>query len=188
MNGVNFNVVTPNVNFARLSDESTDKPTEQVSFKAHAYLPPEAQKKFTEHLEKIIKEYKRKKPIKYFFENLRLKIEGKRAAKRLIKALKTENKKEVNSFFKFNDEEKKIIENSRNNDEKREIITRISVSKLSEFFENLKNADKKRKEASRNQKVVDFASDAANYFEYKKQGRNIEADIYKERMRKFLEN
>jgi len=33
MNSVNFNVVTPNVNYARLSDESTDKQTEQVNFK-----------------------------------------------------------------------------------------------------------------------------------------------------------
>lgn len=115
MNSVNFNVVTPNVNYLRLSDESTDKQTEQVSFKC---------------------------------KNFRYRKEG---LKELKKSL------DVIDFFR-------------------------------NFGLLFKNIGKKSKEVTNQQKVTDFASDAANYFDYKKRGRNIEAEIYKERMRKFLED
>jgi hypothetical protein len=72
MNSVNFNVVTPNVNYARLSDESTDKPTEQVNFKANPHLSQEMRNMMNEDLLKPIKEYRKKHPIKYLLESLKL--------------------------------------------------------------------------------------------------------------------
>ena len=140
MNGVNFNVVTPNVNYAKLSDESTDKPTEQVNFKGKPNI----------------------------------------------------NNSIIDSL---NNKAADLLNKKRPVAEQKEVAIRNSVGMFFErfgnFFKKLKNIGEKRKErkeAVRNQQVVDFASDTAKYFENKRLGRNIEADIYRERMRKFLES
>lgn len=144
MNCVNFNVSTPNVNYARLSDESTNKPIEQVNFKC--------------------------KYLRY----------RKNGLKKLEKQLNIIDSANIQYFSMLN-ENKPLAE-------QKEIAIRDSVG---QFFKNIgnlfKNFGKKNKKVSRNQKAADFKSDAANYFDYKKRGRNLEAKVYKKRMRRFSE-
>ena len=144
MNCVNFNVSTPNVNYARLSDESTDKPTEQVNFRC---------------------------------KNFKYRKNGLKEIKKSLDIIDAANEQAIN-----------LLNKDRPLAEQKEIAIRDSVGLFFKNFGNLlKNIGKKNKKVSRNQKAVDFASDAAMYFDYKKRGRNLEADIYKERMRRYLE-
>ena len=88
----------------------------------------------------------------------------------------------------MNDQTVKFLHKDRPLEEQKATALKKSVGLFFRYFGVLfKHAGKKSKDAAKNQKVVDFSSDAAKYFELKKLGKNTEAEVYKERMRRFLE-
>ncbi len=148
MNGINFNVVAPNVNYTRLSDESTDKQTEQVNFKGKLKItrkpknnPIKIIDMLDEHAVDLInknrplaekKEIAIRKSLEWIFKKLGFGKKLRNAGEEVKK-----QNKNINNINKIFHDYKLRRLAEKNPDEAREQIMRESLKDIGRFLKDV---------------------------------------------------